>query len=77
MLKKYQCKINSYIADDYILEIHEGEDIYEAWLKHKDYGISISMFGLLKSQYNYGEFLEIAEANLDDHIKLYESLYIN
>ena len=57
----------------YIIEVIDliDEDVYEAWLSHKDYGVKSLMFGLLKKDVSYEEMLGIVEENLDEYIGLY------
>ena len=65
-------RVKVFKAGDYIIEIvrnTKGER--EAWLRHKDYGISKFMFGC-GSEYGEEAFLELVEANLEDEVEFYE-----
>ena len=53
--------------------IRREDGMREVWLFHKDYGVKHMMFGIkAKGQ----ELLDIIEANLPEHIKIYKDLYI-
>lgn len=60
--------------ENFWVDIVELEDCYEAWLQHKDYGISDMMFGLSKET-GLDYFLEIVEVNLDEYEEDYMAEY--
>lgn len=67
--------VKLYTVDfEWRVETIRGEDgMREVWLFHKDYGVKHMMFGIkAKGQ----ELLDIIEANLPEHIKIYKDLYI-
>ena len=71
-------KVSDY--SDYIVDIVELSDEWEAWLYHKDYGVKMFMFGWLKHQepfdgpkdWTHKMFLELVDANVNDYIDDYE-----
>ena len=73
MLRKTDAlQVKVYRYGKYIVEIvtnSNGEQ--EAWLRHKDYGISRFMFGC-GSEYGEQSFVELVEKNLEDEIEFYE-----
>ena len=83
MFRKLERKTTSYrVSDysDYIVDIVELSDEWEAWLYHKDYGVKMLMFGFAKKdQNNYPipqeMFLELVDANVNDYIDDYEEEY--
>lgn len=68
---------------DYIVDIVEMSDEWEAWLYHKDYAVKMFMFGSLKKQelfdgpkeYDLKAFIELVDANVNDYIDVYEETY--
>lgn len=62
------------VGGDWRVEVIRRDDgMREVWLFHKDYGVKHMMFGIkAKGQ----ELLDIIEANLPEHIKIYKDLYI-
>lgn len=70
-MERTDIKIIRFEHGNFWVDIVELEDWYEAWLQHKDYGISDMMFGLGKEN-DLDYFLEIVEVNLDE----YEEGYI-
>ena len=42
--------VTRYEDGDYLIDIVEDNELFEAWLSHKDYGISTLMFGVPKRQ---------------------------
>ena len=71
-MKKTNIKITRYADGEFVIDIVKtkdmnGDDIYEAWLQHKNYGVSDMMFGYRCKDVTYDEFIEMVEANLPDH----------
>ena len=65
-------RVKVFRAGDYIIEVvRDSKGAREAWLRHKEYGISRLMFGC-GSEYGEAAFIELIEANLDDEIEFYE-----
>lgn len=62
------------VDNEWRVEVIRKEDgLREAWIYHKDYGVKHLMFGVrAKGQ----ELLDMIEANLLEHIKIYKDLYI-
>lgn len=65
--------------DKFIVEIETDrvEQVYNAYLRHLDYGDKMFMFGMPIGQQRYGEFLDIVECNLDDYIPDYIERYMD
>ena len=60
-------------GDGRVEVIRLDDGMREVWLFHKDFGVKHLMFGVhSKGQ----ELLDIIEANLPEHIKIYKDLYI-
>ena len=71
-----------YEYGDFFVEITVSHDDYEAWIRHKDYGVAQLMFGIPKYEdgnhtKSYGQFKEIVIKNLDEYIELYREEYMN
>ena len=45
-MKQTDVKITRFEVGEFNIDIVESADAYEAWLSHKDYGISSLIFGL-------------------------------
>ena len=50
---------------------------FEAWLSHKQYGISSMMFGAEKKNVTFAGFLYLVQCNLNDYIGPYIEEYCN
>ena len=50
--------------------------VYEAWLQHRDFGISTHLFTVSANVYKLADCKEIVEDNLDDYIEDYEMEYM-
>lgn len=62
------------VGGDWRVEVIRLDDgMREVWLFHKDYGVKHMMFEV---QAKGQELLDIIEANLPEHIKIYKDLYI-
>ena len=70
--------VTRYEDGDYLIDIVEDNELFEAWLSHKDYGISTLMFGVPKRQEGnkiempFEAFRILVETNLDDYKATYE-----
>lgn len=82
MFRELPRKTTSYrVSDysDYIVDIVELSDEWEAWLYHKNFAVKMFMFGSLKKQelicgrreYDLKAFIELVEANVNDYIDDY------
>lgn len=68
---------------DYIVDIIELPEEWEAWLYHKDYTVKMLMFGSLKKQElidgpkecDLKAFIELVDRNVNDYIDDYEETY--
>lgn len=75
---KLNIKTSTYwINNDFLVDIVETPENYEAFLYSKDYSIKMSMFGCPISQQSYDYFLELVETNLQEHIEAYKNEYMN
>ena len=73
---KQESRVYEY-DDGFRVEIVIGDENYEAWLWHKNYGIKASMFGMPKSQQSYEDFLETVEATIIEDIIAYAQDYMD
>ena len=72
-MKSTSIKTTTYTAhDDIVIDVVELSDVYEAWIYRKNIGLKSLMFEVPKEQQSYDEFLEIVEANIDEHITFYD-----
>lgn len=74
-MKKLSQKHERYQHGKYYIDIFEEKTTYEAYLRHKDYGVSDLMFGEPKTQTSYEEFLDLVKRNLPDYIETYKYNY--
>lgn len=73
-LKPAKIKTMSFYVDQkdgFILEVVETKTMYEAWIYHADYGVKKLMFGLMKEDTTFNDFIETATANITDYIERY------
>ena len=85
MLKPTKHKVERYEYEDFYVEIIDLGDMWEAWLRRKDYTISDMMFGWPKVQHPIykpeGEyftvemFIDMVEENLPEYIECYNRDY--
>ena len=83
MKKATNIPVTRYFHRDFFIDIVDKtktDGIREAWLTHKDYGISVMMFGLPSDQNGRrmlnNEFIAIVKANLPVHITNYKAAYM-
>lgn len=62
---------------DWIVDVWQVDDDYEAWLQHKDYGIKMFMFGEPVEQQCLECFLNAVGNTLDEAIEIYENDYMD
>lgn len=62
----------TYEHGDFLIDIVEMEDSYEAWLCLKNYGTKSLMFGSGKEMVTADEFLSLVETNLAEYERDYE-----
>ena len=65
-------KTTTYEDGDFLIDIVETADVYEAWLYRKDYGVKDLMFGMLKKDYSEDRFLNFVIVNLEWHEEFYD-----
>lgn len=86
MFRKLERTTTSYrVSDysDYIVDIVELSDEWEAWLYHKNFAVKMFMFGSLKKQelicgrkeYDLEAFIKLVDAEVNDYIDDYEETY--
>ena len=72
-------ELNLYEDGDFFVEIRVAKRGYEAWINHKDYGISMLMFGIMKNNgtnhTTYSQFVDMVDGNLDDYKERYMKTY--
>lgn len=71
-MKKTGAKITRYESGDYYVDVVELDNVYEAHITRKGYGVTDFMFGAPKEQQSLKKFVEIVEANLDEYKSLYD-----
>ena len=77
-MKKTNIKTETYqINGGFMIDIVTTDEEYDAFLYHKKNGIKSMMFGGLKKQQSYKEFLELVEANVEDYIPNYAEDYMD
>ena len=69
-----------FIKDDFIIDIAEYNDEFEAWIHKKDMGIAEFMFSMPKNQ-SHGEitfdyFCVLVDANFDEYAEDYIEKYL-
>lgn len=73
-------KITRYTDGDYLIDIVEKDTEFEAWLQHKDFGVSMLMFGVRKGCLQ-GVHLTpdivaaMVECNLPEQKEIYANTY--
>lgn len=83
MFRKLTTKTTSYkVSDfsDYIVDIEEHEEFWDAWLYRKDLGRKIYVYGVAKKDQNnypvsHEMFIELVDASINDYIDEYEETY--
>lgn len=69
--------ITTYSYGEFLVDVTDKLEEYEAFIYHKDYGVKDLMFGVSKDQNTLDEFMEIVFYNLPKHIDTYKSEYMN
>ena len=73
-MKRYEfSKTETFIHDDFFVDIVSTGKDYEAWLYKKDYSLKMLMFGMPEAQQSYNVFLEIVANSLST--KEYQEIY--
>lgn len=67
--------VEYYTNGDWIVTIEETANMYEAWFRHKDYGIAEQLIGCVKEQQTKEEFIEVAFDCLEGRTEDYEAAY--
>lgn len=66
-MKTTGIRTTTYEHGDFLIDIVEMEDSYEAWLCLKNYGTKSLMFGSGKETVTADEFLSLIEASLAEY----------
>lgn len=71
--------IKKYSYENYVIYIKDttknGYELYEAYLQNEEYGVISLMFGTLKQNGSFEQFIEIVKHNLDSYIGYYKEEY--
>lgn len=77
-LKKTDGKVTLYEHGDFRVCVIEKDDMFDAWLAHKDYGHASYIFGWLKVQpvepekiYSFNDFLDLVANSLEKYEEYY------
>lgn len=76
-MDKTNIKITRFMDGDWNIDIVDLDDIYEAWIQHKQYGVSSLMFGLMKKDVSFSDAFEIIKANIKEHKEFYRENYMD
>ena len=78
-LKRTDDKVTLYEHGNYRVCVIEKDEMFDAWLAHKEYGAASLMFGWLKVQpvepdkvYNLNEFLDMVANSLEEYEAFYQ-----
>lgn len=79
-MKQIKDKITRYIDEDYLIDVVEKDTEFEAWLQHKDYGVSMLMFGVRKDclqgiAMTPDVVAAMVECNLPEQKEIYANTY--
>lgn len=77
-MTKTNIQITRYRHDDFFVDIivDKANHHRDAWLTHRDYGVSVLMFGEDVKQHTHDQFIRLVELNLDGYIKDYMAEYM-
>lgn len=77
-LKRIDEKVTLYEHGDFRVCVIEKDDMFDAWLAHKDYGYASYIFGGLKVQpaepdkiYSLDDYLELVACSLEQYERFY------
>lgn len=73
-MKKTDTKITRFKDGDWNIDIIDGP-IWEAWLNHFEYGVSVLMIGIEKKDADFNRFRELVESNLEEYKQSYMEEY--
>lgn len=81
-LQKTRDTVERFRDGSFIIDIVSHDGTREAWLQHKDCGVSVMMFGIPVRQPGrpamfYNEFLRMVEDSLTQHEQMYVEDYMN
>ena len=76
-MKKTSIIITRFEDGNFWIDIIDMGTYFEAWLSHKQYGISSMMFGAEKKNVTFAGFLYLVQCNLNDYIGPYIEEYCN
>lgn len=72
-MNKETIMVDRYTKDTFVVEVFEEEELYEAWIYEKSYGVKNLMFGIAKDDMSKDEFVQLVFNNFDQ----YANDYIN
>ena len=73
-MKRTSVKFTRYEDDGFYIDIIRMKDSLEAYISHKDYGISELMFGAV-TYTSDSDFLEMVKRNLESYKDIYKQQY--
>lgn len=65
------------VGGGYMVDIVDLGDELEAWIYEVTNGVKLLMFGMMKDQVDYEEFLQMVEDSLDEHMEAYAEEYVD
>lgn len=76
-MKKTEIKTTTYsYTKEYLVDVVETDEDYEAYIYTAENVFKLLMFGCPKEQQTKSEFLDVVDANMDEFITEYESTII-
>lgn len=73
-MEKVKVKTSTYKIGEYMIDIVETDDEYEAWIYRSDYGVKHSMIGCDKTQTTRKEFMAVVEATYYEYAMRYDEV---
>ena len=75
-MKKTNIETTTFIfTKEYLIDIVETDENYEAYIYTKHDGIKMLMFGCPKEQQTEEEFFELVKGTVDEYIAEYECMF--
>ena len=75
-LKKIENLVKeTFRCGEYIIEISETDEAFEAWIYSERYGVKMFMFGAQKRITPLAEFIEMVDVNFWDYMNMYHDEY--
>lgn len=70
-MNKETITIDRYTKENFVVEVFEEAEMYEAWIFEKSYGVKNLMFGIAKDDMSKDEFVQIVFGNFEQYAKDY------